>query len=188
MLEKYNVTELLVAWNNGDKGALDKLVPKVYRELRKLAAIRLHGEQINHSLQVTGLINEVYLKLVNINNITWKNRAHFFGVTAQLMRNILVDHARNIKAEKRGGQNVNVTLTDILDIPEKKDLNLIALDEALKELERFDPQQSRIIELRFFGGLTIEETAEVIGISSGTVKREWNMARSWLYKQINSAI
>lgn len=186
MLEPSNITELLGALNKGDKEALAKLIPKVYRELQKLAASHLRNERINHSLQVTGLINEAYIKLLNINNITWKDRVHFFGVTAQLMRNILVDHARNSKAEKRGGgQTVNVTLTDILEMPEKKDINLLVLDDALKELECFDSQQSRIVELRFFGGLTIEETAEALGLSSGTVKREWNMARSWLHKRIS---
>src|SRR5436853_495497 len=139
MSDIVDITELLIAWNNGEKEALDKLIPKVYQELRKLAFGRLRNEKAYHSLQATALVNEAYIKLINLKDITWKNRIHFFGVAAQLMRNILVDYARNVHALKRGGDRERITLADVADLAEKKDVDLIALDEALKKLEAIDP-------------------------------------------------
>ena len=180
-----NVTELLLAWNGGDKAALDQLIPVVYDELRRQASRYLRGERPGHTLQTTGLVNEAYLRLVDQRNVRWQNRAHFFGIAAQLMRRILVDHARAKHREKRGGADLRVSLDDAMMMTKGRDIDLVTLDEALDRLAKIDPQQSRVVELRFFGGLNVEETAEVLGISPATVKRDWSVAKAWLYREIS---
>jgi RNA polymerase sigma factor (TIGR02999 family) len=181
-----NVTQLLIGWGKGDKEALDQLVPIVYEELRRQAARYLRRERVGHTLQTTALIHEAYLRLVDQKNVHWQNRAHFFGIAAQLMRRILVDHARTKKRAKRGGSDVRVSLGDVQAVVKGKDLDVVALDEALDRLSEIDEQQSKIVELRFFSGLTVEETAEVLGISTATVKRDWSMAKAWLHREISS--
>ncbi len=180
-----NVTQLLVSWSQGDQKALQELTPLVYNELRRLAGSYLRRERPDHTLQSTALVHEAYLRLVDQKRMKWQNRAHFFGVAAQMIRRILVDHARGHRADKRGADAVKLTLDEALAIPEERNLDLVALDEALHALATLDPQQGRIVELRFFGGLSIEETAEVIGVSPATVKRDWAMARAWLYRDMN---
>jgi RNA polymerase sigma factor (TIGR02999 family) len=179
------VTQLLIDWSKGDQAALDKLMPLVYSELRRLASNYLRRERVGHTLQPTALVNEAYLKLVDQRNAKWQNRAQFFGIAAQLMRRILVDHARQHQAVKRGGSDqkrLSITSAEVLI--KQPELDLLALNEALDELGRMDPQQSRIVELKFFGGLSIEEIAEVLGIGHATVERDWKMARAWLRKQL----
>ena len=178
------VTQLLVAWSNGDKTALDRLMPLVYNELRRLARHYMNRERPGLTLQTTGLVNEAYLRLVDQNKMRWEDRAHFFGIAARLMREILIEHARSRHAAKRGGAQVRLSLSEVERIASKPDVNLIALHEALVRLEALDPRKSRIVELRYFGGLGIEETAEVIGVSAATVKRDWSMARAWLRCEI----
>ena len=180
------ITQLLVDWSNGDQSALDKLMPVVYDELRRLASNYLRHERAGHTLQPTALVNEAYLKLVDQRKAHWQNRAQFFGVAAQLMRRILVDHARVRQAQKRGGSDrQQLSLSHVDQVAEKPDVDLLALHEAMNELAELDPQQSRIVELRFFGGLTIEETAEVLGISHATVERDWTLARAWLRRELS---
>jgi RNA polymerase sigma factor (TIGR02999 family) len=179
------VTQLLVEWGKGDQAALDKLMPLVYKELRRLANNYLRRERANHTLQPTALVNEAYLRLIDQKN-AYQNRAQFFGVAAQLMRRILVDHARLHQAEKRGGSaQQRLSLTDVDRGAGKPDIDLLALHEALNELAEVDPQQSKIVELKFFGGLSIEETAEVLGIGHATVERDWKMARAWLRSKLS---
>jgi len=181
-----SVTKLLVEWKQGDEDALNKLIPLVYVELKRIAKAKLKNEQANHSFQATVLANEAYLRLIGCDNIDWKNRAHFFGVAAQLMRNILVDHARKNIAEKRGGDRYRLSLCDIPDLAKEKDLDLIALDDALNELSLIDPQQSRIVELKYFAGLDMEEIAEVLSISTATISRDWKIAKLWLLQQLDN--
>lgn len=181
------VTVFLKAWSGGDRSAADSLLTLVYKEMRKLAASYLQKQRSDHTLQPTALVHEAYLKLLDTSEINWQDRAHFFAVAAQTMRNILVDHARSVAADKRGGGAQKIALDEAVGFSNKQDINLIDLDEALQMLARQDELQSRIIELRFFGGLTIEETAEVLKISTATVKREWAMARAWLFRQMNSS-
>jgi len=183
-----NVTQLLIGWGKGDKEALDALLPLVYEELRKQAAGYLRRERVGHTLQTTALIHEAYLKLVDQKNVQWQNRAHFFGIAAQLMRRILVDHARTKKRAKRGGSDIRVSFNDANLMGQTKDLDIVALDEALDRLAEIDQQQSRIVELRFFSGLTVEETAEVLAISPATVKRDWSMAKAWLHREISGEV
>jgi len=178
------VTELLVDCTNGDYEALDKLIPLVYEELRRLASHYLRRERSNHTLQTTALVHEAYLRLVDQKDSNWQNRAQFFGVAAQMMRRILVDYARSHRASKRGGSYRRVSLSEGAILSDDRDTDLTELDEVLERLATIDPQQSRVVELRIFGGLTVEETSEVMGISSRTVKREWSMARAWLHQQI----
>jgi len=178
------VTELLVRWRDGDREALDTLMPLVYAELRRLAQHYLRQERSDHTLQSTALVHEAYLRLAGQNPPQWQNRAHFFGIAAHVMRQILVEYARAHNTEKRGGGACKLTLDAALDIQQKTDVDVIALDDALDRLCELDPQQSRIVELRFFAGLTIEDTAEVIGISPATVKRDWTSARAWLHREI----
>jgi RNA polymerase sigma factor (TIGR02999 family) len=180
-----NITELLVGYGRGDKEALDKLMPVVYDELRRQAARYLRREQAGHTLQTTALIHEAYVRLVDQRNVQWQNRAHFFGIAAQMMRRILVDHARTKKRAKRGGSDVKVSLADATVAVKGQDLDVVALDEALTRLAEIDEQQSRVVELRFFSGLTVEETAEVMGISAATVKRDWSMAKAWLHRELS---
>jgi RNA polymerase sigma factor (TIGR02999 family) len=180
-----NVTQLLIGWSKGDKEALDTLVPLVYDELRRQASRYLRRERVGHTLQTTALIHEAYLRLIDQKNVHWQNRAHFFGIAAQLMRRILVDHARTKKRAKRGGSNIRVSFDEANVMVQGQDLDIVALDEALERLTEIDEQQSRIVELRFFSGLTVEETAEVLGISPATVKRDWSMAKAWLHREIS---
>ncbi len=178
------ITQLLIDWEKGDQGALEKLMPLVYSELRRLASNYLRRERAEHTLQPTALVNEAYLKLVDQRNAKWQNRAHFFGISAQLMRRILVDHAREHQAVKRGGSQQRISITSVEKLAQEPEVDLLALNEALDELARMDPQQSRIVELKFFGGLSIEEIGEVLGISHATVERDWKMARAWLRRQL----
>lgn len=179
-----NVTALLLDWSQGHKEALDQLLPIVYEELRRQAARYLRKERVGHTLQTTALIHEAYIRLVDQRNVKWQNRAHFFGIAAQLMRRILVDHARSKGRAKRGGSDVRVSLADANLSTKSRDLDIVALDEALEKLSAMDQQQARIVELRFFSGLTVEETAEVLSISPATVKRDWSMAKAWLHREI----
>lgn len=178
------ITRLLVGWSRGDRAAFDQLLPLVYDELRKVAARRLRHERANHTLQPTALVHEAYVKLIDQDRVQWRNRAHFFAISSRLMRRILVDHARAHGAAKRGGGAQLVSLDDAGDVALAPDVSLLALDEALGQLETLDPVQAQIIELRFFGGLTIEETAAVVRVSPATVGREWNVAKAWLYREL----
>lgn len=179
------VTQLLVNWSKGDHGALERLTPLVYGELKRLAARYLRRERPDHTLQSTALVHEAFLRLVDQRSVEWQNRAHFFGVAAQLIRRILVDHARGRMAAKRGSNAVKLSLEDVVETPRQRPLDLVALDDALEALAKLDPQQSRIVELRFFAGLSIEETAEVLHISPATVKRDWTAAKAWLYRDLS---
>ena len=183
----HDVTQLLLDWSNGDAESLNKLLPIVYQELRRLASHYIQQERPDHTLQATALVHEAYLKLIDTKDVRWQNRAHFFGVMAKVMRHILVDLARRRRAEKRGGGN-KVPLDEAIELPGvKEDVNMVALDEALTRLAENDEQQSQIVELRYFAGLTIAETAEVLGISPATVKRDWEMARAWLHLEISQS-
>ena len=179
------VTGLLVDWGNGDKAALDKLMPLVYDELRRLARYYMRRERAGQTLQTTALVNEAYLRLVDQRNVRWQNRAHFFAIAAQLMRRILVDKARKRYNAKRGGNLRKVSLDGVAVLSGERDADLIALDEALIDLEAMDSRKSKIVELRFFGGLNIEEAAEALSISPATVQREWSVAKAWLYREIS---
>ncbi len=181
-----NITILLNDVSSGNKEALNELLPLVYNELRKLASKYLGAEYKNRTIQTTELVHEAYLKLLGNQNISWQNRAHFFGIAANSMRQILVDLARKRNAKKRGGDETKISLQEGLIIMDETDDKLLALDEALKKLETFDKRLSQIVELRFFSGLTIEETAAVLNFSDSTIKREWNVAKAWLYKELNS--
>jgi len=178
------LSELLVAWRGGDKTALDRLTPLVYQELRRLAQHYMRGEHAGHTLQATALVNEAYLRLIDYRKVQWQNRAHFFAVAAQLMRRILVDHARSRNYLKRGGEQQRLSLSKADRFADTPDVDLVALDDALKTLAEMNEQQSRIVELKFFGGLTIEETAEVLEISHATVERDWAVARAWLRREV----
>ena len=183
-----NITELLASYGRGNKESLDQLMPIVYDELRRQAARYLRREQAGHTLQTTALIHEAYVRLVDQRNMQWQNRAHFFGIAAQMMRRILVDHARSKKRVKRGGSEIRVSLDDVNVAAKGQDLDVVALDEALDRLAQIDEQQSRVVELRFFSGLSVEETAEVMGISKSTVKRDWSMAKAWLHRELSGEI
>jgi RNA polymerase sigma factor (TIGR02999 family) len=178
------ITRTLIRYSHGDAAALEVLLPAVYDELRRLAAAQLQHERPGHTLQPTALAHEAYLRLVNQRDVTWQNRAHFLGLAAQAMRRILADHARRRRAEKRGGDAVRVSL-DESDVPAvSTPVMADELDVALEDLARLEPRHARIVELRFFGGLTIEETAEVMGVSPATVKRDWLLARAWLHREL----
>jgi len=181
------VTKLLLAWRRGKQEALDELMPIVYEELRRQAHHYIQGERRGHLLQTTALINETYLRLLDCSKVSWKNRTHFFAVTAQMMRRILVDYARAHRYQKRGGGLKKITL-DQNQIPSiGRDPDLVALDEALKALSKVDDRRSRIVELRFFGGLSIEETAEVLGVCADTVVRDWRLAKTWLAHEMKKS-
>jgi RNA polymerase sigma factor (TIGR02999 family) len=180
-----DVAQLLQDWRGGDDQALNKLMPMVYDELRRIASAYLRRERQGHTLQTAALVNEAYLRLVDQTHADWKNRAQFFGVAAQIMRRILVDYAREHHAAKRGSGETRLALDEAINVAGKQDVDVIALDDALQELARFDPRQSRIVELRYFGGLEIDETAEALGVSPATVKREWISARAWLFNQLS---
>ena len=179
-----DITQLLKDYQGGKKDALDDLFPLVYGELRKLAASRMRVERSDHTLQPTALVHEAYLRLIEQHSADWQNRAHFFGLAAEMMRRILVNHAVKNNADKRFGNQTRLTLDEIVDFTNGADINLVALDEALNKLAEFDPKQAKIIELKFFGGLTNEEIAEVTGVSDSTVKREWRIAKAWLHEQL----
>ena len=182
--QTHQVTQLLIDWSNGDQSALDRLMPLIDAELRRLAHRYMSRERAGHTLQTTALVNEAFLRLVNRKNLQWQNRAHFFGLAAQVMRTILVDHARSHASVKRGGGVRNLELDEAMVVSQQKAAEVIALDEALKQLALIDPRQSRIVELRFFGGLTVEEAAEVLHVSPVTIKREWSTAKAWLYHEL----
>jgi RNA polymerase sigma factor (TIGR02999 family) len=181
-----DVTELLIGWSEGDQEALSKLMPLVYDELRRLASRYLRRERPGHTLQTTALVHEAYLKLVDRSHASWQNRIQFFAAAAQVMRHVLVDYARNRRALKRGGEYLRLSLDEAAISANEKDADLLALNEALDGLALMDPQQSRVIELRVFGGLTVAETAEALGISSRTVKREWSTAKAWLHRELSN--
>ncbi|HLM60739.1 MAG TPA: sigma-70 family RNA polymerase sigma factor [Pyrinomonadaceae bacterium] len=183
MPEKTDITRLLNKAQAGDKNALDELLPLVYNELRSVAGNQLKTERDNHTLQATALVHEAYLRLLDQHTVDWRNRAHFFGLAAQMMRRILVNYAVERKAQKRGSGATRIALDDAVSYTDEREMDLVLLDENLKRLTEFDEMQAKIVELRFFGGLTIEETAEVLGISPSTVTREWRMAKSWLMAQ-----
>ncbi len=178
------VSQLLVEWGRGDKEALGRLMPLVYDELRRLASRNLRRERLDHTLQTTALAHEAYLKLVDQQRANWQNRAQFFAIAAQLMRRILVDYARSHRAAKRGGDYIKLSLDEAAALSDQKSADLLALDEALERLAMLDLRQSRVVELRVFGGLDVEQTAAALGVSPRTVKREWNMARAWIHQQL----
>jgi RNA polymerase sigma-70 factor, ECF subfamily len=181
-----HVTTLLLAWGNGDEQALDELIPLVHRELRRMAQRAMAGEHAGHTLQPTALVNEVYLRLVDIKSVQWNDRAHFFALSARLMRRILVDLARSKRYEKRGGGVPTISLDDDSIPALERTKDLVALDEALQRLSELDPRRSQVVELRFFGGLGVEETAEVLNVSRHTVMRDWTLARTWLFRELKS--
>ena len=181
-----DVTELLLEWRRGDSNALDRLTPIVYGELRRIAHRYMQHEREGHTLQTTALVNEAYLRLVGQQRIEWQNRAHFFGVMAQVMRHVLIDHARGRSSAKREGLSRQVPLDESAVMTEARAAELVALDEALDELAELDPRKSRVVELRYFGGLSLEETAHVLEVSVMTVRRDWRAAKAWLYKKVNS--
>ena len=180
-----NITQLLVRWHEGDQSAFDRLMPLVYDELHKLARNYLRRENRNRTVEPTALVHDAYVKLVNQSGVSWQNRAHFFGMAAKLMRNILVDYARLNLAAKRGGGQFRVSISKAERIGTTRDVDLMALDDALKMLATTHPEHSRVVELRFFGGLTIEETAEVLCLSHATIEREWKYARAWLRRELS---
>jgi RNA polymerase sigma factor (TIGR02999 family) len=181
-----DVTQLLESWGKGDRLALERLMPLVYDELHRLAHRYLRNERSDHTLQSTALVHEAYLRMVDQKTVHWQNRAHFFGVAAQSIRHILVDHARGHRAAKRGAGAAKLSLDEAIGVPDRQEIDVLALDESLERLASLDPQQGQIVELRFFGGLSIEETAEVLHISPATVKRDWVMAKAWLYQNLAS--
>jgi RNA polymerase sigma factor (TIGR02999 family) len=180
-----DVTTLLLEWGEGNQEALNQLAPLVYDELRRLAARQLRMERGDHTLQSTGLVHEVYLKMIDQQRVHWNDRDHFFAVASQMIRRILVSYARAQKSAKRGGGKTHLMFDEAIALPGRQDTDVLALDDALEALTQLDQQQGRIVELRFFGGLSIEATARVLGISPATVKRDWNVARSWLYRQLS---
>lgn len=180
----HNITHLLNEWSDGDRLALDKLTPLVYEELRHQAARYLRRERPGHTLQTTALIHEAYLRLIDAKEMHWQSRAHFFAIAANLMRRVLVDHARRRDADKRGGSHSPMPLDEALAVVNETAVDLLAMDEALDRLAAMDPQQARVVELRFFSGLSVEETAAALGVSPKTVKRDWSVARAWLRREI----
>lgn len=179
------ITGLLVDWSNGDKAALDRLFPLVEKELHRLAHSYMRKENRDHTLQTSALVNEAYIRLVDQKNTRWQNRAHFFGIAAQIMRRILINYARDQHRQKRGGHAVQVSLSDVAVMSDQKSAELIALDEALNKLAELDERKSRVVELRHFGGLSVEETAEVLGVSTATVNRDFKLAKAWIWREIN---
>lgn len=180
-----NITKLLLEWRGGDQKALDRLMPLVYQELRRMADYYMRNERRGHTLQPSALVHEAYLKLVDHEKIDWQNRSHFFGVAAQAMRRILVDHARTRNYQKRGGGAQRVSLDEAASLAADRAGELVALDAALLELEKLDPRKSHIVEVRYFGGFSIEETAEMLGVSTATVSRDWETAKAWLLRELS---
>src|SRR5439155_15510033 len=181
-----DITALLVDWNNGDKSAMEQLLPLVEKELHRLAHAYMRREDPNHTLQTTALINETYLRLVDQRKVQWQNRAHFFGIAAQIMRRILLNYARDQNRQKRGGKAIHVSLSQAFILPAEKDREIIALNDALNRLEAVDERKARVVELRFFGGLTVEEVAEVLEVSTVTVLRDWAFAKAWLSREMQN--
>jgi len=179
------ITQLLVAWNKGDVKALEQLTPLVHTELHRLAKLHMAGERPGHVLQTTALVNEAYLRLIDWRNVEWRDRAHFYGLASQIMRRILVDFARARRREKRGGEALRVSLSEAADIGCERSADLVALDDALQALEKLDERQARVVELRFFAGLSNEETAEALSVSVGTVRRDWSFAQVWLFRELS---
>jgi RNA polymerase sigma factor (TIGR02999 family) len=179
------VTELLAQISGGNRAAVDELMPLVYRELKRIAGSQLGRERVGHTLQATALVHEAYLKLVDQREVAWRNRAHFFGVSAQAMRRILLDYAKSRGRRKRGGEARRTSFDEALAVAEDRVSDLLTIDQALTKLEQLDARQAKVVELRFFGGLSVEETAEVLGVSTPTVKREWAMAKAWLYRELS---
>jgi len=175
-----------VEWGNGDHQALEKLTPLVYQELKRLASSYLRRERRDHTLESTALVHEAWLRLFDQRQVRWQNRAQFFGIAAEMIRRILIDHARSRQAAKRGDGALKLSLDEALGTPDRRDFDLMALDDALQDLAKLDPQQGRLVELRYFAGLSIEESAEVLGISPATVKREWTAAKAWLYRELSA--
>ncbi len=186
-LGSHDLTELLVAWSDGDESALERLAPLVQSELRRLASHYMRQERDDHLLQTSALINEAYVRLIDWKTVRWQNRAHFFGVAARMMRRILVDFARQRPRVEKGAEARHISLDGALTVTDEKDSDLLALDEALEGLSKIDERKSRIVELRFFGGLSVEETAEVLKVAPVTVMREWNKAKAWLYRELSSS-
>ncbi len=184
-MEQPEITQLLLAWRKGERSALDELIPLVQTELRRLARNYMRRQKVGHTLQTTALVNEAFVRLVDSNRVNWQDRNHFYAICAQLMRRILVDFARKKASLKRGGERVQVTLGDNVDVSDERDAEVVALDEALERLAKMNERQSRIVELRYFGGLTEEQIAETLEISSRTVRRDWNLARAWLYRELS---
>jgi RNA polymerase sigma factor (TIGR02999 family) len=180
-----DVTTLLLEWRGGNRAALDELMPLIYAEFRQLASRALSRERPNHTLQSTALAHELYLKLIDQKRAQWRDREHFFAMASQIIRRILVDYARRLHAQRRGGLDTRITLDEALAPQQDRDLNLVELDNALEALSQIDTQQAKIIELRFFGGLSIEATGRILGVSPSTVNREWNLARAWLYRELS---
>src|SRR2546430_6289864 len=185
--EEHEITQWLAACRGGDPAALEKLLPLVYDELHRLAMRSFSRERASDTLQPTALVNEVYLRLANQHDAAWQNRTQFFAIAAQMMRRILVSHARARQAAKRGGADQRITLEEGLATAPQRDVNLLALDDALEKLEAIDPEKSRMVELRFFSGLSVPETAEVMGVSPSTIDRQWQTAKAWLYREISEA-
>ena len=181
----HEITKLLVAWSDGDQTALDKLVPLVYDELRRVARRYMNRESPGHLLQTTALVNEAYMRLIDANQVKWQNRAHFFAISARVMRRILVDFARRGAKLKRGGNAIEVSFDEALGVSAKRGADLVAIDDALTSLAELDPRQSQVVELRFFGGLKDNEIAEVLKVSHGTVRRDWRLARAWLHRELS---
>ena len=182
------ITQLLIGWGEGDERALEKLMPIVYTELRRMAGNFMRRQSPDHTLQATALVNEAYMRLIDSSRVNWQNRTHFFAICAQLMRRILVDFARKKNSLKRGGDRIQITLTERVEKPVEKEEDLVALDEALTRLAEFSPRQAQIVELRYFAGLTDEQIAEAIDVSSRTVRRDWAVARAWLYRELSSGV
>ena len=179
-----HITELLIGYGKGDRSALDEMLPLVYSELKRLAAHYLRQERPEHTLQTTALVHEAYLRLVKQQNVDWKNRAQFLGIAAEMMRRILVNHARDRSADKRGGGAERVSLSLAIESGRQIDIDLIALDDALTELATMDPRKSQVVEMKFFGGMTTEETAEILKVSTATIERDWTVARAWLFRSV----
>ena len=182
-----SVTQLLQAWGQGDEAARDELMSVVYQELHRLAHNHMRRESPGHTLQTSALVNEAFLRLIDQKNVKWQNRAHFFGIAAQMMRRILVDYARGRRYAKRGGGMRDLSLEEALIVSDERTEQVVALDETLDRLAKFDPRKSKVVEFRFFGGLSIEETAEVLNVSPGTISRDWTLAKAWLRREMNSA-
>lgn len=183
-VDHQEITRLLLAWREGDNGALDELMPAVYEELKRLASAYMRRQKPGHSLQTVDLVNEAYMRLVDSSRVNWQDRNHFYAIAAQIMRRLLVDSARKRNSQKRGGDRARITLDDNLEAAIEPGTDLVALDEAMKQLAELNPRHSRIVELRYFGGLTEEETAEVLGVSSRTIRRDWTIARAFLYREL----
>src|SRR5215467_12580288 len=182
---RVHVTDLLLAWGSGDRSALDELMPLVHQELRRLARVQMRGERDNHTLQTTALVNEAFLRLIDLRRIQWQDRAHLMALSARLMRRVLVDHARTRNYKKRGGGAAPVALEELLVPSPERGADLVALDDALEDLARVDARKSQVVELRFFGGLSVEETAEALSVSPETVMRDWRLAKVWLLREIS---